>query len=68
MILEQWQLPRDAAGAVVVTGWLAAGRRGVAGQLAPLLARLFTPLFAALLLAFLTSLARTGQHRHAAMS
>ena len=60
-ILEQWLLPCGAAGAVVVAGWLAAGRRGVAGQLAPLLARVFTPLFAAVLLTFLASLAWTGR-------
>ena len=60
-ILEQWLLPCGAAGAVVVAGWLAATRGGVAGQLAPLLARVFTPLFAAVLLAFLASLAWTGR-------
>ena len=59
-IIVQWLLPCGAAGAVVVAGWLAAGRRGVAGQLAPLLAHLFTPLFAAVLLTFLATLVWTG--------
>ena len=59
--LEQWLAPCGAAGAVVVAGWLAGGRRAVAGHLAPLLARVFTPLFAAVLLTFLTALVRTGR-------
>ena len=59
--LEWWLLPCGAAGAVIVAGWLAAGKKGVAGQLAPLLARVFTPLFAALLLAFLAALVWTGR-------
>ena len=58
--LEQWLLPCGAAGAVIVAGWLADGKRSVAGQLAPLLARVFTPLFAALLVAFLAAMVWTG--------
>ena len=59
--LEHWLLPCGAAGAVIVAGGLAEGKKGVAGQLAPLLARVFTPLFAALLLAFLAALVWTGR-------
>jgi len=59
-VLEQWLLPCGAAGAAIVAGWLADGRKGVAGQLAPLLARVFTPLFAALLVAFLAIMVWTG--------
>ncbi|MDE0229538.1 MAG: hypothetical protein OXJ62_11875 [Spirochaetaceae bacterium] len=58
--LEQWLLPCGAAGAVIVAGWLADGKNGVAGQLAPLLAQVFTPLFAALLVAFLAVMVWTG--------
>ena len=59
--LEQWLLPCGAAAAVIVAGCLAQGRQGVAGQLAPLLARVFTPLFATVLLAFLAALVWTGR-------
>ena len=59
--LEQWLLPCGAAGTVVVAGWLADGRSGVTHRLAPMLARVFTPLFAALLLAFLSALVVTGR-------
>ena len=58
--VEQWLLPCAAAGAVIVAGWLADGGRRVTERLAPMLARVFTPLFAALLLAFLAVLVWTG--------
>ncbi len=58
--LEQWLLPCGAAGAVIAAGWLADGKNSVAGQLAPLLAQVFTPLFAALLVAFLAAMVWTG--------
>ena len=49
---ERWLLPCGAAGAVIVAGGLAEGRRGLIEHLAPLLARVFTPLFTAVLLAY----------------
>lgn len=58
--LERWLLPCGVAGAVIVAGGLAAGRRGLIEHLAPLLARVFTPLFTAVLLAFLAALVWTG--------
>ena len=48
-----WLLPCGAAGAVVVAAWLAEERGGVVSGVAPVLSRLFTPLFAAMLLVFL---------------
>ena len=59
--VEQWLLPCGAAGAVIVAAWLADGGRRVSERLAPLLARVFTPLFAALLIAFLAALVWTGR-------
>ena len=59
--VEHWLLPCGAAGAVIVAGWLADGRRQATERLAPMLARVFTPLFAALLLAFLAALVWTGR-------
>ena len=58
--LRSWLLPCGALGAAVVAAWLAEARQGVAGNIAPLLTRLFTPLFALALLAFLGAMAWTG--------
>ncbi|NGN64687.1 hypothetical protein G5C51_12340 [Streptomyces sp. A7024] len=51
--IQQWLLPCGAAAAVVVAGWLVEAKQSVVENIAPVLARLFTPLFAATLLAFL---------------
>jgi hypothetical protein len=47
----QWLLPCGAAAAVVVAGWLVEVKQGVVENIAPVLTRLFTPLFTAVLLA-----------------
>lgn len=54
-----WLVPCGAAGAVVVAGWLAESRQGVLERIAPVLTRLFTPLFAAMLASFLLAMALT---------
>jgi hypothetical protein len=46
--------------AIVVAGWLVEAKQGVVENLAPVLARLFTPLFTAVLLALLVAFGRTG--------
>ncbi len=51
--LGEWVLPCGAAGAVIVAGWLAETRRDLVGGMAPMLARVFTPLFAIMLVALL---------------
>ena len=56
-----WLVPCGAAGAVVVAAWLAESRQGVLERIAPVLTRLFTPMFAALLAAFLIAVALTGR-------
>ena len=56
----QWVLPCGAMGAVPVCAWLVDGRRNIIENIAPMLARVFTPLAAALLLAFLTAVVWTG--------
>lgn len=48
--LAEWVLPAGATGAVVIAGWLVETRPRLAGGLAPVLAQVFTPLFAAMLL------------------
>jgi hypothetical protein len=59
--VARWLLPCGAAGAVVVTAWLVDTKQGPIGNLAPLLSRIFTPLFAAVLAVFLATAAWTGR-------
>ena len=56
-----WLVPCGAAGATVVAAWLAERRQGVLERIAPVLTRLFTPLFTALLVVFLLAMALTGR-------
>lgn len=58
---ESWLLPCGALGAVVIGSWLVEAKQSVIENMAPVLARLFTPLFAAVLLAFLATLLWTGR-------
>lgn len=51
--IGSWLLPCGAAGAVIVASWLVEAKQSVIENMAPVLTRLFTPLFAAVLLAFL---------------
>lgn len=55
-----WLIPCGAAGAVLVASWLVEAKQSVIENMAPVLTRLFTPLFAALLVAFLAALIGTG--------
>ncbi len=59
--LQSWLLPCGAAGAVVVASWLVEAKQSVIENMAPVLTRLFTPLFAALLVLFLGTLLWTGR-------
>jgi hypothetical protein len=58
--IAQWLLPCGAAAAVVVAAWLVEAKQGVVENIAPVLTRLFTPLFTAVLLAFLAAVVWTG--------
>jgi hypothetical protein len=58
--IESWLLPCGAAGAVLVASWLAEAKQSVIENMAPVLTRLFTPLFAAVLVTFLGTLLWTG--------
>lgn len=58
--LVSWLLPCGAVGAVVVGAWLVAVKQSAIENMAPVLARLFTPLFAAVLVVFLGALLWTG--------
>ena len=55
-----WLLPCGAAGAVLVASWLVETKQSVIENMAPVLTRLFTPLFAAVLVTFLGALLWTG--------
>lgn len=59
-VFESWILPCGAAGAVLVASWLVEAKQSVIENMAPVLTRLFTPLFAAVLLVFLGTMALTG--------
>jgi hypothetical protein len=61
-VFEAWLLPCGAAGAVVVGAWLVEAKQGVIENMAPVLARLFTPLFAVVLVVFLGTLLWTGRN------
>ena len=58
---ESWLLPCGAVGAVVVASWLVEAKQSVIENMAPVLTKLFTPLFAALLLTFLGTVLWTGR-------
>jgi len=59
-LIGRWLVPCGAAGAVIIGSWLVEAKQSVIENMAPVLARLFTPLFAVLLLAFLATMAWTG--------
>ena len=58
--ISQWLLPCGAVAAVVVAGWLVEAKQSVVENIAPVLTRLFTPLFTAALLAFLVAVVWTS--------
>lgn len=59
-IVGTWIMPCGAAGAVIIGSWLVEAKQSVIENMAPVLTRLFTPLFAIVLVVFLTTIALTG--------
>ena len=55
-----WLLPCGAMGAVLVASWLVEAKQSVIENMAPVLTKLFTPLFTAVLLLFLVTMVWTG--------
>jgi hypothetical protein len=55
-----WLIPCGAAGAIIIGSWLVEAKQSVIENMAPVLTRLFTPLFTVLLLAFLATMVWTG--------
>ncbi|HEY0903201.1 MAG TPA: permease prefix domain 1-containing protein [Marmoricola sp.] len=54
-----WLLPCGSVAAVVVAGWLVEAKQGVIENMAPVLSRVFTPLFTLTLVAFLVGVVAT---------
>jgi hypothetical protein len=61
LLVSEWIVPVGAAGAAVVATWLVEAKQSVIENMAPVLARIFVPLFALLLLAFVLTMAVTGR-------
>jgi hypothetical protein len=55
-----WLIPCGAMGGVIIGSWLVEAKQSVIENMAPVLTRLFTPLFTVLLLVFLATMAWTG--------
>ena len=60
-LVEAWFVPCGALGAVVIGSWLVEAKQSVIENMAPVLTRVFTPLFTAVLLAFLVTMVWTGR-------
>ncbi len=58
--VQGWLIPCGATGAVLIGSWLVEAKQSVIENMAPVLTRLFTPLFTVLLLVFLVTMAWTG--------
>lgn len=59
-LASEWILPCGAVGAVVVAGWLVEAKQSAIENIAPVLTRVFTPLFTVLLLVFIGALIWDG--------
>jgi hypothetical protein len=59
-LVGDWLVPCGAVGAVIIGSWLVEAKQSVIENMAPVLTKLFTPLFTVLLLVFLGTMAWTG--------
>lgn len=57
--ISEWLVPCGAAAAVIVAAWLVEAKQSVIENMAPVLTRVFTPLFAVTLVAVLVAIAVT---------
>ena len=58
---ERWMIPCGALGAVVIASWLVEAKQSVIENMAPVLTRLFTPMFAIVLIVYLATMTFTGR-------
>ncbi|MFV0634498.1 permease prefix domain 1-containing protein [Demequina sp.] len=61
VFVEGWLIPSGAAGAVVIAAWLVDSKQSVIENMAPVLARVFTPLFAVTFVALIAVVALSGE-------
>lgn len=59
--VEGWIMPCGVAGATVIATWLVEAKQSVIENMAPVLTRIFAPLFSLLLLAFIVTMVWTGR-------
>ena len=59
-LIGEWILPCGVVGAVIIGAWLVESKQSVIENMAPVLTRLFTPLFTLLLLVFVATMIWTG--------
>ena len=59
-LAQGWLIPCGAMGAIIVGSWLVEAKQSVIENMAPVLTKVFTPLFTLVLLTFLGTMAWTG--------
>jgi hypothetical protein len=59
-LIGGWLVPCGMGGALIIGSWLVEAKQSVIENMAPVLTRIFTPLFTVLLLVFLGTMAWTG--------
>jgi hypothetical protein len=60
-LASRWLIPCGGMAAVIVGSWLVEAKQSVIENMAPVLTKLFTPLFTLVLLAFLATMVLTGR-------
>lgn len=60
MFVNEWVMPCGIVGAVIISAWLVEAKQSIIENMAPVLTRLFTPLFTIMLLAFFVTVIWTG--------
>ena len=60
-LVGEWIVPAGVVGATVVASWLVEAKQSVIENMAPVLTRIFSPLFALLFLAFMVTMVATGR-------
>jgi hypothetical protein len=60
-LVGEWIVPAGVVGATVIASWLVEAKQSVIENMAPVLTRIFSPLFALLFLAFMVTMVATGR-------
>lgn len=61
LLVGEWIVPAGFVGAAVVASWLVEAKQSVIENMAPVLTRIFSPLFALLFLVFMVTMVATGR-------